>query len=134
MPTVAELAANPKMPDPFTFLDGTKVTSEADWVCRQKEISLLAQEFIYGKKPGEPESVEATYAGGTLNITVSDNGNSIEFSVPITTPSGAGPFPGMFNIGGSVPAGVASINYATAGTQLARSSGSQGRSAPSASS
>ncbi|WP_438026594.1 glucuronyl esterase domain-containing protein [Sorangium sp. So ce233] len=130
---MAELTANPKMPDPFTFLDGTKVTSKADWACRRKEISLLAQEFIYGKNPGEPESVEATYSGGTLNITVSNGGRSIEFSVNIKAASGGagGPTPAIFSIGASAPAGVATIDYGSVGEKLARSTGSQGRRAPS---
>ncbi|MGK3990301.1 hypothetical protein WME99_45070 [Sorangium sp. So ce136] len=130
---MAELMANPKMPDPFTFLDGTRVTSKADWACRRKEISLLAQEFIYGKNPGEPESVEATYSGGTLDITVSNGGRSIEFSVTIRAASGGGggPTPAIFSIGASAPAGVATIDYGSVGEKLAKSTGSQGRRAPS---
>ncbi|WP_437492867.1 hypothetical protein WME75_19095 [Sorangium sp. So ce1014] len=133
IPTMAELEENPKMPDPFTFLDGTRVTSKADWACRRKEISLLAQEFIYGKNPGPPESIEATYSGGKLNITVSNGGRSIELSVNIKAASGGGggPTPAIFSIGASAPAGVATIDYGSVGETLAKSTGSQGRRAPS---
>ncbi|WP_437976438.1 hypothetical protein WMF11_03755 [Sorangium sp. So ce295] len=133
IPTLAELTANPKMPDPFTFLDGTKVTSKADWACRRKEISLLAQEFIYGKNPGKPESIEATFSEGKLAITVSNGGKSIQFSVSIkaATGGGGGPTPAIFSIGASAPAGVATIDYGSVGESLAKSTGSQGRRAPS---
>ncbi|WP_438043884.1 glucuronyl esterase domain-containing protein [Sorangium sp. So ce128] len=133
LPTLAELKANPKMPDPFTFLDGSKVTSKADWACRRKEISLLAEEFIYGKNPGKPESIEATYSGGSLSITVTNGGKTIEFSVTIRAASGGGggPTPAIFSIGASAPAGVATIDYGRVGERLAKSTGSQGRRAPS---
>lgn len=128
-PAFSELKANAKLPDPFTFLDGSKVVTREDWACRQKEISTLAQAFIYGPKPPPPESVEATFSNGTLNITVSDKGRSIDFSVKITTPDGPGPHPAVFNIGATIP-NTGSIAYQSVGEQLAKSVGSQGRKSP----
>jgi len=42
------------MTDPFTFLDGSSVTTLADWEARQQEISGLYQYYMYGmKRSGE---------------------------------------------------------------------------------
>jgi hypothetical protein len=50
MPAYAELTNNSQFPDPFTFLNGTPVTTKAEWRCRQNEIAALAEEFEYGYK------------------------------------------------------------------------------------
>ncbi len=124
--------SNPKLPDPFTFMDGSKVETKADWVCRRQEISQLAQAFIYGRKPPDPESVEATYSGGTLDITVTDGGKSLEFSVEITgTGSGDGS-PAVIDFGGGLAvSGAKTIAFGSVSMELAASSFSQGRDAPS---
>lgn len=131
MPTFEQLQANTRLPDPFTFLDGTKVVTRGDWACRRKEISLLAQEFIYGRKPGAPEALAATFANGTLSISVTNNGQTSQFSVVVQLPQGATePVPGILSLGGLTPAGVAVLNVRNALNQLAESTGSQGRQSP----
>lgn len=127
MPTAAELTANPKLPDPFTFLDGSKVASVDDWVCRQKEISLLAQEFIYGRKPPAPESVEGSFSNGKLTVTVTDGGRSIEFTATISGGSGDGLGPAVFDLGGA-PSGVATIAYSSLSEEIAKSGSGRGTS------
>ncbi|KAL2134725.1 hypothetical protein VTI74DRAFT_11045 [Chaetomium olivicolor] len=102
--------------DPFTFHAGGKVSTKADWTCRQAEISQLLQKYELGTLPGKPSSVSASFSGSTLSITVSDNGKSISFSVSINNrPSGAGPHPAIINYGSfgglPIPSGVASINF-----------------------
>jgi (4-O-methyl)-D-glucuronate---lignin esterase len=131
MPTFAQLQANAKLPDPFTFLDGSKVVTKADWACRRKEISLLAQEFIYGRKPPAPDSETASFDNGNLNITLTRGGTTVQFSVPVQTPQGAGPFPGILSLGGlaSTADGVAILDIRNASTQFA--SATQPRVAPS---
>jgi hypothetical protein len=108
-PAFADLKTNAKMPDPFTFLDGSKVATKDVWVCRQKEIAQLAQAFIYGPKPGKPETFTATWSSGTLKLDMQHGGQSWSLSVPIKVPSGTGPFPAMFDVDAGAPAGVASI-------------------------
>jgi len=131
MPTFAELQDNPALPDPFTFLDGTPVTTRADWACRRKEISLLAQEFIFGRKPGAPDSTTATFNNGTLSVTVSRGDESAQFSVTVTAPQGGvGPVPGILSLGGITPTGVATIGVRGVLEQLAESTGSSGRQNP----
>ena len=52
--TKASALPEQPMPDPFTFLDGSKVTTLADWEARQQEISGLYQYYMYGmKRSGE---------------------------------------------------------------------------------
>ncbi|KAK4148537.1 hypothetical protein C8A00DRAFT_19646 [Chaetomidium leptoderma] len=102
--------------DPFTFHGGGKVSSKADWTCRQAEISQLLQKYELGTLPGKPSSVTASFSGSSLSITVSDNGKSVSFSVTINNrPSGSGPHPAIINFGSfgglPVPAGVATINF-----------------------
>ena len=132
IPSAAELVANPKLPDPFTFMDGSKVETKADWVCRRQEISQLAQAFIYGRKPPDPESVEATYSGGTLDITVTDGGKSLEFSVEITGAGSGEGSPAVMDFGGGLAvSGAKTIAFGSVSMELAASSFSQGRDAPS---
>lgn len=102
--------------DPFTFLGGSKVTSKAEWTCRQAEISQLLQKYELGTMPPKPSSVKASFSGSTLSITVSEGGKSISFSVTINNrPSGGSPGPGIINYGSfgglPIPSGVATINF-----------------------
>ena len=113
-PAFADLKSNPKLPDPFTFLDGTKVMTKADWICRQKEISVLAQAFIYGPKPPKPEMLDASYSSGTLTLNMTNAGRTWKLTVPIKLPSGNGPFPAMFDVDAGAPSGVASIGVGLA--------------------
>lgn len=115
VPRPEQLRNNPRLPDPFTFFDGTPVVSTDDWVCRQKEVRLFAENFIYGRKPGPPDSLTASFANGTLTIDMARNGQTMRMEVPITQPNGAGPFPGIITIGDGVPQGVANIQYSQPG-------------------
>lgn len=47
-----------KLPDPFTFNDGTKVRSREDWKRRRAELIKSAVEMQYGTLPPEPEFLE----------------------------------------------------------------------------
>ncbi|KAJ7672664.1 hypothetical protein B0H17DRAFT_1243644 [Mycena rosella] len=116
-PTIPDLASynNTALPDPFTFADGSKVVTLADWACRRAEISTLLQLDELGVLPDDPESMVATFSGTTLNITVTDGGKSISFAPTITFPkTGTAPFPALIAMGGisiPSPAGVAIINF-----------------------
>lgn len=120
MPSYASLPSNPKLPDPFTFMDGSRVTSKKDWECRRVEIAALAQEFEYGYKPNTPYPATTGSFDGktTITVNVTDNGASISFC-SITYPStGSGPYPAVIGVGGSnlnnaalLGMGVAIINF-----------------------
>jgi Viral BACON domain len=120
LPSFASLPTNSFLPDPFTFMNGARVTTRAEWTCRRAEIAALAQEFEYGYKPNTPYSATTgSRSGNTLTVTVTDNGRTISFNASITYPSsGSAPFPAMIGVGGSSlnnsalsSMGVAVINF-----------------------
>ena len=95
-PVVKEVATFPsiaELPDPFTFQDGTRVTSPNDWDRRRAEISARVQQFQYGPYPPSPSSVTGALSGTTLTVTVEYGGKTISFTATVSLPSGSGPFP-----------------------------------------
>lgn len=84
LPDAASLTANPKLPDPFTFFDGTKVTTKDQWECRRQEILAMAAKYIYGPVPSVPDDVAGTVTGGTVSITVKVGTKTETFSASIT--------------------------------------------------
>ncbi|MGW7689832.1 glucuronyl esterase domain-containing protein [Streptomyces asiaticus] len=92
--------ANSKLPDPFTKLDGTRVTAKSDWRCRRAEIKKLAERFVYGEKHPKPASVTGTVSGTGITVNVTDQGRSSSFSAKVELPSGSGPFPAVVVLGG----------------------------------
>ncbi|KAL7281039.1 hypothetical protein ACG7TL_004341 [Trametes sanguinea] len=113
---------NAKLPNPFLFDDGTPVKTAADWECRRAQISALIQGYEAGALPGKPQSVSAQFSKsgttGTLSITVSNGGASINFAPKITFPSGnppAGGWPLVIAYDGlslPVPSNIAVMTYA----------------------
>jgi hypothetical protein len=59
---VDKLPSVPELPDPFTFADGTKVTSPADWPRRRAELVQLAQTYEYGHMPPTPPAGQVRVA------------------------------------------------------------------------
>ncbi|HOH29005.1 MAG TPA: hypothetical protein PLC40_04980 [Candidatus Hydrogenedentes bacterium] len=53
-----EYASVEKLPDPFRFLDGSRVTSEEDWPRRRREMLELVLEIQYGHLPEAPGNVK----------------------------------------------------------------------------
>ncbi|KAK0498208.1 putative extracelular cellulose binding protein [Armillaria luteobubalina] len=114
LPSNFSLISDSMLPDPFTFLNGTPVTTAEEFTCRQAEISALLQRFELGELPPPPESVVGTLSGNTLTIDVSNGGQSISFEVGIQTPSGSGPFPALIAFDGlsiPQPSGVAVLTF-----------------------
>ncbi|WP_295067746.1 hypothetical protein [uncultured Fibrobacter sp.] len=112
---------NSKLPDPFKKLDGTRISSKADWKCRREEIGAMYEKLMFGTKPRNPEKVEGSYSGGKLTIKVTDKGKSGSFSVKI---SNAGtkdkPKPAMIGFGGGMMGGCGSLGNATNGLDIAQ--------------
>lgn len=120
MPSFEALPAHSMLPDPFTFMDGSKVSDKSDWKCRREEIAVMAQEYEYGYKPCTPKSATTgSFKNDTLTVAVSENGKSISFKCPITYPgTGSAPYPVMIGVGRSslnnellLSMGVAIINF-----------------------
>ncbi|MGP4111170.1 glucuronyl esterase domain-containing protein, partial [Streptomyces sp. 4N509B] len=95
-----QTSSNPQLPDPFTRLDGTRVSTTEDWRCRRAEIREMAERHVYGDKPAPPDSVTGTVTNSQITVNVSDNGRSASFSASVSLPSGTGPFPAVIVYGG----------------------------------
>jgi Cellulose binding domain len=111
------LASNSKLPDPFKRLDGSRITSKADWRCQREQLKHMAETYVYGTKPGKP-TVSGTVSRTSITVNVSNSGRSASFSATVTLPSGNGPFPAVIVYAGLgadtatiQAAGVAVINY-----------------------
>jgi hypothetical protein len=119
MPAYSSLQVNEKLPDPFKFMDGLRMTRKDQWVCRRAEIAALAQNFEFGTKPGKPATVTGSFSGSSITVTCTEAGKTISFSCSITKPStGSSPYPALIGIGGSSldnnllsSLGVAIINF-----------------------
>ncbi len=118
LPDAAALPANARLPDPFRRLDGTRITARSDWTCRRAEIRELAEKFVYGEKPGKPQTVTGTVSSTGITVNVSHQGRSSSFSARVELPGGTGPFPAVVVLGGFgadtaaiKAAGAAVINY-----------------------
>ncbi|WP_253195175.1 cellulose binding domain-containing protein [Streptomyces sp. MP131-18] len=92
--------ADSLLPDPFTRIDGTRITDTSDWRCRRAEIRELAEGSVYGQKPESPDSVTGTVSTTSITVNVTDQGRNASFSASVDLPSGPGPFPAVVVLGG----------------------------------
>jgi len=120
MPSYASLPSNPKLPDPFKFMNGKRMTRKKDWKNRRAEIAALAQEFEYGYKPATPYSATTgSFDANVVTINVTEGGKNISFNCTITYPAtGSKPYPAIIGMGASnlnnkvlLDMGVAIINF-----------------------
>ena len=109
---------NSQLPDPFTRIDGTRITSVADWRCRRAEIRQMAERYVYGQKPAKPATVTGSVSSTSISVNVSDQGKSASFSASVQLPStGSAPYPAVFVLAGIadtatiLASGAAVINY-----------------------
>ncbi|MCD0444153.1 cellulose-binding domain-containing protein [Glycomyces sp. A-F 0318] len=93
-------ASSSLLPDPFTKIDGSRVTTREQWECRRSEIKELAERTIYGDKPEAPDSVTGTVTSSRITVNVSEGGRSASFSATVQLPGGSGPFPAVIVYGG----------------------------------
>jgi hypothetical protein len=120
------------LPDPFQFLDGSRVVSLADWSRRRQEIMNLAQYYEYGwYPPPSAYSLSATSSGTgttkTISITIVANGHTFtasaaKLTLPSVTPGAvvngkSAPWPVIVSIDlagtpGSAPASYINAGYA----------------------
>lgn len=102
-----------QLPDPFTFEDGKKVASQADWTCRQQEINKLLQQYELGTYPPPPDKVEASLSGSTMSVKVTVGSKSVTISTAIKKAS-TSPGPAIVTIGGSslpIPGTVGTVGF-----------------------
>ena len=108
LPDGNSLPVNKKLPDPFTFFDGTKVTRKDQWECRRQEILAMAAKYIYGPVPGVPDEVTGTVSGGTVSITAKVGSKSETFSASI---SGSGSAIALELSGGIFPSSRKKLSF-----------------------
>jgi hypothetical protein len=135
IPPFSSLQSNAKLPDPFKFMDDTRMTRKDQWPARRNEISALAQAFEFGVKPPVPANVTGSYSSNRITVNVSEGGKSISFSCSITYPStGQAPYPAIIGVGGSflnnsaiTNLGVAVISFPNNEIAAQDSTGSRGQ-------
>ncbi len=100
LPALADLPAIQELPDPFRFIDGSRVTTQQDWQRRRNEIRLQVQKYIYGPMPTDTGKVTSSFKDKRLTVKCSHGDRSISFDARISYPSeGEGPFPAVISIG-----------------------------------
>jgi (4-O-methyl)-D-glucuronate---lignin esterase len=99
---------NQKLPDPFTFFDGTKVTTKEQWDCRRREILAMADKYIYGPVPRVPDQVSGTVSGGTVSISATVGSATETFSASI---SGSGDVIALKLSGGIFPQSSKTLTF-----------------------
>ena len=89
-PSVSSLKSSKDVPDPFIFMDGSKVKSQDDWWKRQSEISCMYEYYMYGKwRDGSDDEVTYSISGSkmTVNVKRRSTGKTASFPVNINLPS-----------------------------------------------
>ena len=78
-------------PNPFIMIDGTPVTTKAEWAQRYEELKVMLQHYLYGYLPPKPESQEfsATVSTNSVTITIkmSQGGKNATVSTTINLPT-----------------------------------------------
>jgi hypothetical protein len=97
-----------KLPDPFTFYDGTAVNTKAQWECRRKEILAMAAKYLYGPIPGDCDEVSGSVNGGSISISCKVGSRTGQFSANI---SGSGQVIALNLASGIVPQGSKSLSF-----------------------
>jgi hypothetical protein len=94
------LPRNEKLPDPFTFFDGTPVTTKEQWECRRREIQAMAAKYVYGPYPFEPDETTGSVSGDTVSMSCREGSRTENFTAVI---SGSGDTIALELLGGIVP-------------------------------
>ncbi len=98
-PPLSNFQSTSKLPDPFKFFDGTRMTKKDQWALRRAELSALLQKYEYGEMPDKPDSVKGSFSSNKITVTVTDGGKSVNFSCSIQYPStGKAPYPAIIGI------------------------------------
>jgi hypothetical protein len=94
LPASSSLPTITLLPDPFKKLDGTEMTTKAEWRCRREEIRKMEEKYVYGTKPQPPQSVTGTVSSSMISVSVMDGGKSASFTAGVKLPtSGSAPYP-----------------------------------------
>lgn len=88
LPGVSGFTDEIEMPDPYTFLDGSKVTTPEEFDKRLEEIRHMYEYYMYGPLPDTSEE-EVTYSiqGNNMRVTVTHDGKSVSYNVNLSLPT-----------------------------------------------
>ncbi len=99
LPAFADLPIVMPLTDPFEWSDGNgRISSFEDWCCRRAEIGAEIEHYEIGPKPVRPDTITASYSGGTLTVNVTENGKTLTLTSQVTIPEGTGPFPAVIGM------------------------------------
>lgn len=129
MPSFGSLTANPKLPDPFKKMDGTRITDKSEWLCRRQEIIKQQYAFIWGEKPVPPEgATTGTVSTSSITVSVATDEGSTQFTLSVNMNGATAPAPAIISYGAGAPApnGVARITF----TAVEQSGGSGAKNGP----
>lgn len=117
LPSNGTSANIPKLPDPFKFIDGTRISSKGDWEKLRADLSAMLQASVYGPKPPAPDKLTATFSGGTVTVNMTVGSKTGSFTFKITGGgTAAAPVPCVITCNGSslpIPSGIATITLST---------------------
>ena len=116
--TPKDVSVSGQLPNLFTKLDGTTMSKRSDWRCRRAEMKAVVEKYIFGAKPGAPDMVTGSVTATAIKVHAVLGSKSIDFSVPISVPSGAkGPVPIIIGLtGSSLDSGIVSAEGVATGT------------------
>ena len=89
-PSVSQIRASDAVPDPFIFMDGSKVETQDDWWKRQAEISCMYEYYMYGVwRDGSDDEVSYSVSGSKMTVTVKrkSTGKTASFETNVSLPS-----------------------------------------------
>ena len=116
--TPKDVSISGQLPNLFTKLDGTTMSKRSDWRCRRAEMKAVIEKYVFGAKPGAPDMVTGSVTSTAIKVHAVLGSKSIDFSVPISVPSGAkGPVPIIIGLSGSsLDSGIVSGEGVATGT------------------
>ena len=110
LPSISKLPTIYPLTDPFEWSDRSgRDTRFTSWSRRRAEIKAEIEHYEIGPKPVRPQDITASYAGNTLTVNVTVNGNTLTLTSAVTLPAGDGPFPAVIGMGratGSLPSSI----------------------------
>ena len=102
-PAVAQLPVVKELPDPFLFMDGTRVKSKQEWTRRRNELKTLVQHYGYGVVPPGGGAVHAEELDSSHNAAMGATekklllrmgpGGKVQTHLMLTVPDGDKRFP-----------------------------------------
>ncbi len=124
-PEVNDLPVQTNLPDVMTMLDGTKLTSVAQWPARREEMKAILEHYELGHAPLPPGNVSGkilqskTLLDGAVKFQLVHLSfgpkKSLGFDIAIFTPTTAGPFPTIINPSFFMTPGVNFTNSKSSG-------------------